>query len=193
MQIEYEAKFLNIKRFAIRKALKAIGAKLVRSEFVQKRIAFKIPGIKANNLYLRVRDEGDKITVSLKSANEGKIKGQKEIQITVNDFLMAVQLLKSLGCKEKAYQETKRELWKIDSVEVTIDEWPYLEPFTEIEGKNELSVKQIAQKLGFNYKDAIFGAVDTLYNKKYGVSKDIINNHTPRITFDSPNPFLKKA
>ena len=34
----------------------------------------------------------------------------------------ARELLNTLGCQERAYQETKRELWKLDGVEITIDE-----------------------------------------------------------------------
>ena len=100
-------------------------------------------------------------------------------------------LLESIGCEKKAYQESKRESWELDNVDITIDEWPFLEPYVEIEGKSEEKVKQVAEKLGFEYAKALFCSVDTLYNKKYGVSEDIINNHTPEIIFSGKNPFIK--
>jgi len=191
MNTEYEAKFTNINKARIRLQLKKVGAKLLRPEFFQKRVAFHLPKKTVKKGYLRVRDEGNKITISLKYINGGKIDDQKETQLVVDNFENAVSFLNSIGCESKAYQETKRELWSLDGVDITIDEWPFLEPFIEIEGKSEESVKQVCKKLDLDYKKAVFGAVDTLYNQKYGISKDIINNHTPKITFSSPNPFIK--
>lgn len=191
MNTEYEAKFTKIDKTKIRTQLKKIGAKLLRPEFFQKRVAFHLPKKTVKRGYLRVRDEGNKITISLKYVNGKKIEDQKETQVIVDNFESAVSLLKSIGCQSKAYQETKRELWNLDGVDITLDEWPFLEPFVEIEGKSEESVKMVSQKLGFDYKKAVFGAVDTLYNQKYGTPKDIINNHTPEITFSSKNPFIR--
>jgi adenylate cyclase, class 2 len=189
MDTEFEAKFTNIDKKKIRLQLKKVGAKLLRSEFFQKRVAFNLPKRSVKKGYLRVRDEGDKITISLKYVNGKKIDDQKETQLVVDNFENAVSLLKLMGCKPKAFQETKRELWSLDGVDITLDEWPFLEPFVEIEGESEEVVKSVSEKLGFDYKKAVFGAVDTLYNQKYGTPKDIINNHTPKITFSSKNPF----
>ena len=140
--------------------------------------------------WLRVRDEGDKITMSLKVVDGASIENQKETQLVVDNFDSAVSLLESIGCENKAYQETKRELWEVDGVEVTIDEWPFLEPFVEIEGKSEEDVKGVSEKLGFDYSQAKFGAVDTLYAERYGITEDQINNHTPKILFEGKNPFI---
>jgi adenylate cyclase, class 2 len=189
MNTEFEAKFTKIDKAKVRLQLKKVGAKLLRSEFFQKRVAFNLPKRSVKKGYLRVRDEGDKITISLKYVNGKKIDDQKETQLVVDNFENAVSLLKLMGCKPKAFQETKRELWSLDGVDITLDEWPFLEPFVEIEGESEEVVKSVSEKLGFDYKKAVFGAVDTLYNQKYGTPKDIINNHTPKITFSSKNPF----
>lgn len=191
MNTEYEAKFTKVNKTKVRTSLKKLGAKLVRAEFFQKRVAFNLPKKSVKKGYLRVRDEGNKITMSLKFVNGKKIEDQKEILLNVDNFENAIEFLKSIGCNQKAFQETKRELWSLDDVDITIDEWPFLEPFVEIEGKSEETVKVVSQKLGFDYKKAVFGAVDTLYNQKYGTPKDIINNHTPEITFSSKNPFIR--
>lgn len=191
MNIEYEATFPDIDKDKIRKRLKKIDAKLIKPEFLQKRVVFNLPErheIKGG--WLRVRDEKDKTTMSLKVVDGKKIKDQKEICLKVDSFEKADNFLTTIGCKKKAYQESKRELWKIDGVEVTIDEWPFLEPFVEIESDSEEKVRRVAKKLGFNYSKARFCSVDTLYNKKYGVSEDVINNQTPQITFDRENPFI---
>lgn len=192
MYTEFEATFTDINKDEIRARLKKVGAKLVRSEFLQKRVVFNLPkGHEIRGGWLRVRDEGDKITMSLKIVDGNKIENQKEIQLVVDNFEEAVKLLETLGADRKAYQESKRELWKIDNVEITIDEWPFLEPFVEVEGKSEEEVKSVSEKLGFDYSKAKFGAVDMLYAEKYGITEDRINNHTPEILFGANNPFIK--
>lgn len=190
MDIEYEATFPEIDKEDIRKKLREIGAQLIKKEFLQRRIAFDFPeGHKVRGGWLRIRDEGNKITMSLKIVDGKNIEDQKEICLEINNLEQGELFLTKLGCKRKAIQETKREIWKIDDVEICIDEWPFLEPFVEVEGKSEKSVKEVCEKLGFNYNDALFCSVDTLFNKKYGTSIDIINNHTPRIIFNEKNPF----
>lgn len=189
MKIEYEATFPNINKDEIRERLKKIGAVLVRPEFLQKRTNFHLPKERKNNYsWIRVRDEGDKITLSLKVVDGDKIGNQKELCLQVDNFINATEFLKNIGCEKKASQETKRELWTLDGAEITIDEWPFLEPFVEIEGSSEEEVKIISKKLGFNYGEAVFGGADEIYNKKYGIDKDIINN-IPEVTFTGKNPF----
>ena len=192
MKIEYEATFINIDKQDIRERLGEIGGKLIRPEFLQKRIVFSLPKeCKIKGGWARVRDEGDKITMSLKIVDGTGIKSQKEICLKVDSLEKAEELLTLLGCRKKAYQENKRELWGIDGVEVTIDEWPFLEPYVEIEGESEESVKYVTEKLGFNYKEALFCSTDTIYSKKYNISEDIINNQTPKIVFEMKNPFIE--
>ncbi|MEA1963109.1 MAG: CYTH domain-containing protein [Patescibacteria group bacterium] len=142
-----------------------------------------------NGGWLRVRDEGDKITMSLKVIDGDQIHNQKETQLTVDNFEEARKFLTGIGCEEKAYQESRRELWEMDKVEITIDEWPFLEPFVEVEGKSEEQVRVVSEKIGFNYTQARFCSVDTLYNEKYNISINQINNHTPKILFEMDNPF----
>jgi adenylate cyclase class 2 len=127
----------------------------------------------------------------VKSIEGEGIESQKESCVTVDSFKQAESLLTQLGCDRKAYQETKRELWMLDGVEVTIDTWPFLEPFVEVEGSSEAVVQAVAEKLGFDWSQAKFCAVDTLYSEKYDISTDQINNHTPEILFDMANPFVK--
>jgi adenylate cyclase class 2 len=190
MNIEYEATFLDINKDEMRKKLKAVGAELIRPEFMQKRTVFNLPKKDSNfHGWVRVRDEGDKITMSIKIVDGDKIENQKEICLSVDNYIEAVNFLKELGCHEKAYQETRRELWKLDGVEITIDEWPFLEPFVEVEGKSEEAVKSVSEKIGFDYSKALFCAVGLIYQMKYGITHDVIINKTPRIVFEMDNPF----
>ena len=73
-------------------------------------------------------------------------------------------------------------------VDITIDEWPFLEPFVEIEGNSEKAVKEVFEKLGFNYTDALFCTVGKLYEMKYHISPDAINT-LEKLVFEMENPF----
>ena len=192
MKIEYEATFINIDKDECRKKLNEAGAQLIKPEFLQKRIVFNLPsGHEIKGGWLRVRDEDNKITMSLKIVDGEKIENQKEICLKVDDFGEAADFLIKIGCRKKAYQENKRELWILDGVEITIDEWPFLEPFIEIEGVSEEIVKNVVKKLGFDYSKAMFCSTDTIYSKKYNMPEDVFNNHISEVTFDVENPFLK--
>jgi adenylate cyclase class 2 len=193
MEIEYEATFTDIDKDAVRSKLRSAGAKLVKPEFFQKRVVFNLPkGHEIKGGWLRVRDEADRVTMSLKVVDGDRIENQKEICLVVSSFDDAELFLKTIGCEWKAYQESKREIWELAGVEIMIDEWPFLEPFVEIEGKSEKDVKKTAEAIGFDYSKAIFTAADKLIQSKYGLTTDYINNHISRITFDGENPFIVK-
>ncbi|MFA5188266.1 MAG: CYTH domain-containing protein [Patescibacteria group bacterium] len=185
MNIEYEATFTKINKDQMRQKLKSIGAKLIKPEFLMKRVVF-VPPKKIKNGWLRVRDEGDKITMSLKIVHGKKITDQKEIELTINNFENGCNFLESIGAKRKSYQETKRELWHFNDVEITLDTWPGLKPIIEIEGKNEQGVKAVAGKLGFDWSEAIFDSIDYVYKQELGISREVINNQTPEATFKNP-------
>lgn len=193
MNIEYEATFANISKKDVHSRLQKAGASLRRPEFLQKRVVFNLPrGHEIPGAWVRVRDEGDRITMSIKVVDGVQIENQKESLVVVNSFEESRQFLKYLGCEEKAYQETKREIWDLNNVEICIDEWPFLEPFVEIEGGSEQEVKNVAEQIGFDWESAKFCSVDTLYSEKYGFSEDVFSNRSPRVVFDMENPFVRK-
>ena len=111
MEIEYEATFPNINKEEIRERLQESGAVLVRPEYTQRRKVYHLPeGHEIRGGWMRVRDEGDKIMITLKVVDGEKIENQKEINVKVTDFEAACDLVATLGCREKAYQVTRREL-----------------------------------------------------------------------------------
>lgn len=191
MEIEWEAKFSNINKGELRRKLRRLKAKLVKPEFLQRRAVFFLPkGHEIEGGWLRVRDEGDKISMTLKVVSGSQISDQKETTLIVSNFEKARLFLKGVGCVEKSYQENKRELWILDGVEVTIDEWPFLEPFVELEAKSEQEVRKASEKLGFDWNEAIFGSTHLLNSKKYGIPENVLNDQIPRIVFGGENPYL---
>lgn len=191
MKIEYEATFLDIDRDGLTSKLTSLGATLEHPEYLQRRVTLELPQEKQDpHTWLRVRDEGGRVTLTLKSVDGKTITGQKEILVEVNDFGDTVALLESIGCERKSYQESKRELWQCGDVEIAIDTWPFLDSYVEIEGSSEESVKYAANRLGFDYSAAIFDTVNGIYKKKYGKTLDELDKEAlKRFTFDMPNPF----
>ncbi len=176
--------------------MRDIGARLIKPEALHKRMVFKLSkGHEEVGKFARVRDEQDKITMSFKSVNTaGGYKGiadQKEICLLVDNFENAIEFLRAIGCQDLAFQENKREIWQIGNTEITIDEWPFLEPFVEIEGQSEEAVRGMAGKMGFDYNKAMFCTAGKIYSDKYGIDESIIHDYISKITFDMENPFLK--
>ncbi len=101
MNIEFEATFPNINKDDARKMLKSAGAKLIKPEHLQKRINFHVPGSVIKNSWLRVRDEGDKITMSLKKFDGPSIEKQQEICLEIDNFNNGIEFLASLGIAPK--------------------------------------------------------------------------------------------
>lgn len=193
METEFEAKFLDINKDAMRTKLTEAGAVLVRPEFMQRRVTLGLPSEEGvGHTWLRVRDEGDKITMSIKSMTDDTgISRQKELTLVVDNFDIAVDLLYLLDCKKQGYWETRRELWRYRDTEITIDTWPFLPPFVEIEGRSEEAVRAASKELGFDYTKALFSGVGKVYFLRYGVTLEQVYTKTRDITFEMENPFIK--
>ena len=135
MNIEYEITFPDINREDMYKRLKSIGAEQIRTEFFQKRINFdltKSAGKKRE--WIRLRTDGQKTTLAYKSLNPSEgIQGQKELEIEVSSFDDTRDIMVLAGAHLKNEQESKREIWEYNGVEITIDEWPFLNPFIEMQ------------------------------------------------------------
>lgn len=184
METEIEVKFCDIKADEIRKKLADLGATLVHKEILMKREAFDFPDDRLEKVggWARVRDEGDKITLSYKQLNDRTLHGTKEVSVEVSDFKTASEILKCLGLEVKSYQETKREKWLYNDCEVTIDTWPWIPTFLEIEGPTEEKVKKVARDLNFNWSQAMHGSVETVYQMHYDVTEHEVDNW-PEIKF----------
>lgn len=178
MNAEIEATFINVDKDEMRAKLKAAGAKLIQPELLMRRTIFDL----GKHAYARVRDEGNCITMSYKRLDSLSLSGMKEICLKISDYDDGIALLKACGLEAKAVQEAYREEWELDGVEITIDTWPWIPSYVEIEGPSEASVQRIATRLGFDMSEALYGAVDEVYKVYYDVTSDDIN-FCPEIKF----------
>lgn len=74
--------------------------------------------VKNKDAWISLRDEGDKITLTYKVIAGDKIEDQREICLVVDNFSKTLEFLEKIGCQIKAYQESSRELWQLDGVEI---------------------------------------------------------------------------
>lgn len=192
MQQEIEAKFLNTDHDALRKYLKSNGAELKHPMRLMKRAIFDYPDMRFqkndHSEYLRVRDEGDKATITYKKfLDDSNYVLEKET--TIGSFEDMVEILKRVGLKVFSYQESKRETWQFKNVEIVLDEWPWVAPMIEVEGPDEDSIKEISAELGFNWEDAVFGTVDNVYKFYFPKmkGKDSLGD-LPEVKFNMPLP-----
>ncbi len=170
MEIEFEAKYPKINKDEIRKKLKGLGAELVFAERKFIRMTFDTPNLLSKGAWVRLRDEGEKTTMTFKIVeNENSAAGMKEVSFKISDINAAKTLLEQIGLTHKGYEENLREEWKLGSVTFDIDSWPLIDPYIEIEAPSEETVKEYFSKLGLDYSKAYFGSVDILYSKLYKI------------------------
>lgn len=110
MQIELEAKFLDIDVEKLRDLLKKKGAFLVHPERLMRRNNFDYPDGRLEKIggWIRVRDEGDKVTLAYKQLVNRTIEGTKEISLAVEDFDKISNLLLA-----KLVDKSSKKLWKL--------------------------------------------------------------------------------
>ena len=196
MQTEIEAKFLRVDPDDIRRRLKEVGATCKQPMMLMRRVIFDNDYLKPKNAFVRVRDEGHRVAMTYKQYDEMSLTGAKEIEFSVSDYDAAVAFLEAVDVRAKSIQEARREIWELDTVEVVIDEWPWIDPFIEIEGPSEKEVKEAAKKLDFDWKDAAFGDIMTAYRAQYPgtgtTPKDMVYNLS-NVRFEDVVPEILKV
>jgi adenylate cyclase, class 2 len=186
MKKEIEATFLSVDKDSVRAKLKETRFELKTPEYLMRRKTFDFPRVvPGRNKWGRVRQESDKITMTVKEVRGSGINDTYEVELIVNDFDTATSFFEACDILAKAFQENMREVWVRDGVEITIDTWPGLNPFVEIEGANEKIVREISNELDFDFEKAVFGSIDLVYEKELGVPAETIIR-LPEITFANP-------
>ena len=173
MNIEYEARILEIDKDKLIKRLNKLNAKFV-GEFNQKRYVYNIIP-KADGKWLRLRTNGKKTTLTYKSVEKNSIDGTKELEIEVDNFENTNSLLELAGIKNKGYQENNRVQYVLDDVEIDIDTWPMIPTYVEIEGENEESVLNILKKIAIDDKKVTTLDVQSIYKEIYNIDITEIN------------------
>jgi len=142
MGIEYEYSFYNFnKKDVINKIKKGKGKKKGTYLF---RVQVLIHPLETPGTYIRVRDEGHRITMTYKF-KDSKSKFENENEVIVNDFDEAVNILLGIGCTKKYYYEKIREIWNIKNTEIVFDSNPGVPDRMEIESENKSQLSEMVK------------------------------------------------
>lgn len=114
---------------------------------------------------IRLRQHGDKITVSYKKPlpSDGNYKKEIELETEVGNFDVMTDILKMMGYSPTTSYEkyTTHLKFKNSDAELEIQKYPFA-TFLEIEGEKE-EIEKVAKELNLDIKNSLTKPVDTLF------------------------------
>lgn len=163
---EFETKVLDFDCAEIIDRLRTLGA-FEKPEYLARRYVFgyhnRFPE------FIRLRDEGDRITLAYKKKDHtsSNLGNTIEIQTIVEDFDKTAEILQTLTFESVMYFETRHHIFNYQGVEYSIDIWPLMKPILEIEAGSEEKVQEGLKLLGLEEKAV--GDLDMMHiTKEYG-------------------------
>lgn len=188
MDHEFEAKCIAESVDDARVRLERIGARCVRPERLMRRTVFDFPdrSLDRRGAWVRVRDEGDRITMSYKQAPEHSAIGDCfETELVLDSYDRGISFCRDIGMVQKSYQETRRESWETHDAQFDIDTWPGVPSFIEVEAATEDVVRHYVELLGFLWSSVLFGGAGIVYERHLGFAEGEASR-LPKITFAHP-------
>jgi predicted adenylyl cyclase CyaB len=181
--LEIEKRFKNIKPDAIKKILYE-NLFSFEGTFLYKLISYK--GI-VSGQSIRIRNEGVKNTFTIKQKNENNY--DDELEIEVNDLKTLDKMLSKLNVSKKYEVHKLRSIYKSPNkdIEVVFDHFPGLNPYIEIEAKNENQLFDTMKLLNLK-EEPMFGA-NEMYRDNYGIIQE---NPNASLTFETYHDVLVK-
>ena len=181
--MEYEVKILEIIPKQIRKKLLSIGCKKVHNQKIMKRTIYNLCD-KSIDGFARVRDEGNKVTMTNKIFKNKDFPQENEISIN-EDFETACVFMDNLGLEKKSYQQTIREKWSHPLAhEITIDDIPGIPTYMEIDCTSKENLDKLIKLLDIDENKIRTGTYDKQFDEYYGISKNEFIK-IPYITFNN--------
>jgi len=150
---EIEAKFYihNLSFFENR--LKSLGALCIQPRVLEVNLRFDFPdqSLSQARRVLRLRQD-NRVRLTYKGPAEPDefVSVRQEIEVEVDNFLSARHFLEALGYEVAVMYEKYRTTYKLDVVEVALDEMPF-GTFIEIEGPDPASIQVAAAVMRLNW------------------------------------------
>ena len=164
---EVEIKLLEIEEKKFIDRILKFGA-LENGNFFQRRYVYDFNPIDANR-WIRLRTNGKITTLAIKEIlDKNAIDGVNEIEIVVDDFDKTNDILNLLGYKARNYQENYRKVYLLKNTEISIDSWPLISTYVEIEGKSKEDVLEILELVKDCGRETTLD-VDSIYKEIYGI------------------------
>lgn len=173
MAIENEIKLLGIDVKKIRKFLES--ENITQDKVLNyKRVVFDIVP-SDNSAWIRLRSDGKTTTLTYKKSHTDTIDGMQEIEVTTDSFDDTKRLLLAAGLPARNYQENRREVYHAFGCMITIDHWPRIPAYVEIEAETKELVKACLAKFSGLYKSTTSNSTEAVYQAN-GIDLRSINN-----------------
>lgn len=171
MEKEFETRVLDINVSEISDKLRRLGAK-EEPEVLQRRWVFDIDPCTVNSTgeWIRLRQVGSKQpTLTYKNKSGKGMSDTIESEVEVSDFDKTAAILSKLKFIGQYYQENKRVKFDYQEIEFTLDSWPMIPTFLEIEAKSKKKVAEGLKLLGLTGQDVGHLGNIPIY-EKYGIN-----------------------
>lgn len=170
---EIEVRFLEIDKNALVAHLQELGAKDNGESMLEEVICYDKDltwregrGTKI----LRVRKKGEKVAMSYKDRPDGDtVDGTIEYEFEAPSMETALLFLEALGYPAYRHQQKLRHTFALDGVVVDIDTWPRIPSYVELEGESEQAIRDVAEKLGFDWKNVVTDNPRKVIEGRYGI------------------------
>ena len=183
MPKEYEYRFNDYNKKDIITKLKELKAKYFGT--FKFRVMVFTDSINSEK-YIRIRDEGHRVTMTVKNNLTDKFPIENEV--IINDYDEGIKIFLQLGCNKKYYYEKYREIWHYKNSEIIFDMNPGIPELMEVESSTKKELDILCKKLELNITNYKGFANSTRYNDLFGIS---IDPKTLNLTFKSALKELK--
>ena len=168
MNIENEITVLNVNKQQLITSLKNAGAKQITEELKQVRYVYDFKP-KNKNKWIRLRSNGKKTTLAIKEVTNSSKLNTKEYEVEVSDIETTNEILEQLGYTYRNRQENLRQIFELDGAEISIDSWPMIPPYAEIEAKDLQTINKVVEKLGLDKNNITTLDVCSIYKNIYNI------------------------
>ena len=155
--LEIEVKFFLTDMCSFEKRVRSIGATMMRprTREVNYRFDTSDMSLAREHRVLRLRqDTSTLLTYKGPAEIKDSVSVRPEIELEVNDFTAASDLLEQLGFRLSLKYEKWRTIYQLGELEITLDEMPFGN-FTEIEGGNPALIQKTAGLLALDWNTRI--------------------------------------
>ncbi|WP_280366652.1 class IV adenylate cyclase [Nocardia wallacei] len=178
MDIEFEAKILDIDPAAVAAAIESAGGQRTTDTALMRRYVYDVTPGDASR-WIRLRDTGSGASLTVKEIRHDGIDGTDEVEVEVSSFDDSNELLNRLGFRARSYQENRRTSFVLAGGRLEIDEWPLIPPYLEIEADSHEEVVRIAALLGYG-EDDLTGENTVKVYARHGIDLMSLN----KVSFD---------
>lgn len=146
MALEVEARLLDVDAAALRVRLHELGAAQTESALFRESLFITPQG--GEGSYLRVRDDGRRVTVTHKAPVDAL--SRVETEFGADDFEAAVALFHRAGLPLLMHREKHRTSYRMGDAVVSIDQYPGIPALAEVEAPDAVAVAAACQRLGLD-------------------------------------------